>query len=78
MQDQILIEKSSGEFVMKANFDDHEFTLKFYGADGFKQSVDLYPDLLVPLRDFINKYLDQACFGEQFDIFPPVDYSDCE
>lgn len=75
MQDQILIEEASYEFVMKADFDDEEFCLKFYGHDGFKESVTLYPDLLVPLRDFINKYLNQACFSDQYKIEPPVDYS---
>mgnify|MGYP006059534077 FL=1 len=67
MQDQILIEEESYEFVMKADFNDEEFCLKFYGHDGFKQSVVLFPDLLVPLRDFINKYLNQACFSDQYD-----------
>jgi len=36
MQDQILIEEESYEFVMKADFDDQEFCLKFYGHDVFK------------------------------------------
>jgi len=70
MQDRILIEDEDYyEFVMRATFDDEEFCLKFYGSEGSERnfSIDLTPHALVPLRDFINKYLNQACFSDQFD-----------
>ena len=67
MQDQILIEEETGEYVMKASFDDQEFSLKFYGNGERSYSIELFPDCLVPLRDFINKYLNQACFSDQYD-----------
>jgi hypothetical protein len=73
MQDRILIEDEDYyEFVMRANFDDEEFCLKFYGAEGRERnfSIGLSPHTLVPLRDFINKYLNQACFSDQY--FDPL------
>lgn len=71
MQDQILIEEETGEYVMKASFDDQEFFLKFYGNGERAYEISLFADCLVPLRDFINKYLDQACFSDQY--FNPLE-----
>lgn len=67
MHDEILIEERTGEYVMKASFDDEEFYLKFYGNGERVYSITLFPDCLVPLKGIIESYLTQARFSNRFD-----------